>query len=84
MICSTSFHYVLSFVHSFRRGSVITDFVIQTSEGSLNAVNEANKNLKEAMKDVAEVTAVVAQYNGKSEQIWFINLSLVIWINSLY
>ncbi|XP_028253417.1 uncharacterized protein adgrf6 isoform X5 [Parambassis ranga] len=53
-----------AFVIRFRKGSVITDVVIQISEGSANAVTEGNKNLKEAMKEVAEVTSVVAQYNS--------------------
>ncbi|XP_068998114.1 adhesion G protein-coupled receptor F4 [Embiotoca jacksoni] len=52
-------------VTGFRAGSVITEFVVQTTEVNISRVTEANRNVTIAMATIAPVIgSVVAQYNS--------------------
>lgn len=56
----------LPFVCSVREGSVITDFVVQTTQVNTDEINTINQNLPDAMKDIAEVIgSVTASYKSK-------------------
>lgn len=60
---------MLAYVSSCRPGSIITDFVIQTSQVNSDEIAEVNKNLTEAMKPIAPVIgSVTAVYNSKSKR----------------
>lgn len=53
-------------VHPFRRGSIIVDFEVQTTELINNEIAVANKNLPAAMSSVAPLLGnVVASYKSK-------------------
>ncbi|XP_035860708.1 uncharacterized threonine-rich GPI-anchored glycoprotein PJ4664.02-like [Sander lucioperca] len=54
-------------VNGFRKGSIITDFVVQTTQVKPTEVAEANKNIPDAMKSIATVIgSVTADYNSQT------------------
>ncbi|XP_078130150.1 uncharacterized protein LOC144533010 [Sander vitreus] len=54
-------------VNGFRKGSIITDFVVQTTQVKPTEVAEANTNLPVAMKSIATVIgSVTADYNSQN------------------
>lgn len=56
----------LTFVCSYRQGSIITDFVVQTENLNSREFAKANQNLPQAMSPIAPVIGTVtAMYNSK-------------------
>ncbi|XP_041814179.1 uncharacterized threonine-rich GPI-anchored glycoprotein PJ4664.02-like isoform X3 [Chelmon rostratus] len=59
--------FINVFVKAFREGSVITDFVVQTTEVIVDEMADANEKLKEAMRPIAPVIgSVTAFYNSST------------------
>lgn len=53
-------------VHSFRQGSIIVDFEVQTTELNYSEIAVANNQLSAAMSSVAPLLGnVVASYKSK-------------------
>lgn len=56
----------LAFVCSYREGSLITDFVVQTTQVNPDEMAQANEKLVEAMQPIANVLdPVTVFYNSK-------------------
>lgn len=56
----------MTFVCSYRQGSVIADFIVRTAQVIPDEIAEANRNLPEAMSVIAPVIgSVTASYRSK-------------------
>lgn len=54
------------FVCAYRKGSIITDFIVQTTQVNSDEMAAANQNLPQAMKAIVPVIgSVSAYYNSK-------------------
>ncbi|XP_059212958.1 uncharacterized protein LOC131991519 [Centropristis striata] len=56
--------FINAFVTGFREGSVIAEFIVQTTQVDSSQVAEVNNNLTDAMKAIAPVLKVSAHYNS--------------------
>ncbi|XP_076611648.1 uncharacterized protein LOC143335878 isoform X4 [Chaetodon auriga] len=61
--------FINVFVKAFREGSVITDFVVQTTEVIADEMADANENLQEAMRPIAPVIGSVTAFYNSSTSI---------------
>ncbi|XP_026174851.1 uncharacterized threonine-rich GPI-anchored glycoprotein PJ4664.02-like [Mastacembelus armatus] len=62
-------------INGFRKGSVITDFVVETTQVNSNEIAEANQKLPEVMKPIAPVIGSVSAVYMSPTPISFPNLT---------
>ncbi|XP_044025375.1 adhesion G protein-coupled receptor F5-like isoform X14 [Siniperca chuatsi] len=67
--------FINVFVRGFREGSIITNFVVQTTQVNPDEVAKANQKLPEAMQSIAPVIGSVTAFYNSPTSISFPNLT---------